>query len=461
MSELVNASATALAQAIRDRRVSSQEVLEAYFRRIEEVNPRVNALVQLSDDARGRAAAADASLAAGKIIGPLHGVPVTVKDSFETAGMVSAAGTRGRASLRTKSEATAVSRLREAGAVIVGKTNLPELGFGLESDNLVYGRTNNPYDPARTCGGSSGGEAAALAACETALGLGSDAVGSIRVPAHFCGIAGLKPTTGLVPVTGHFPPAFGAMERLLSVGPMARRVEDLALALPVIAGADGQDPNVVPMPLGDAGAVALEGLRVAFYTDDGLTRPSPETTGVVHATARALAESGMRVEEARPGCVDQTYEIMLGIFAPDGGEGVRQLLDRCGTTETHPLTQRFLELIRPHSVTLNEYGDLMRRWLMFRREMLAFVSKYDAILCPVSTEAAPPHGRTFDDFQGFSYVMTYSLTGWPAVVVRAGTSSEGLPLGVQVVARPWREDVALSVARRVEACSGGWQPPPL
>ncbi|PYS75892.1 MAG: amidase, partial [Acidobacteria bacterium] len=229
MDEIIYSSATELARAIVEKEVSSEEVVNAHLARIEEANPKLNAVVRLTADAaRARAREADAALARGDTWGPLHGVPVTIKDAFETAGVVSVGGTRGRAGYVPQEDAAGVARYKSAGAVVLGKTNVPEVSFAFESDNLVYGQTKNPYDLTRTPGGSSGGEAAAIASGMSPLGLGSDAGGSIRVPAHFCGIAGIKPTSGRTPRTGHFPPMGGLLDSIWQIGPLARRVEDLA-----------------------------------------------------------------------------------------------------------------------------------------------------------------------------------------------------------------------------------------
>src|SRR5438270_11893297 len=265
MDELVYTSATSLAQAIRDKRVSSQEVVEAYIHRIEAVNPQLNAVVQLTaDSALAQARQADVALARGEINGPLHGVPITIKDSFDTMGVISTAGTKGRASYVPQQDATAVARMRAAGAILLGKTNLPELSMAYESDNLIYGRTNNPYDLSRTPGGSSGGESAIIAAGGSPLGLGTDGFGSIRIPSHFCGIAGLKPTSGRIPFTGLLPHGFGALARVRHVGPMDRYVEALISTLRVLAGPDFRDSTIVATPLGDPNGVALAGLKLAF-----------------------------------------------------------------------------------------------------------------------------------------------------------------------------------------------------
>lgn len=428
------------------------------------MNPKLNAVVQVTaDTAREQAREADVALARGDLKGPLHGVPMTIKDVFETAGVISTAGTKGRATFVPTEDATAVARMRSAGAIMLGKTNTPELALAPETDNLVYGRTNNPYDLSRIPGGSSGGEGSIIAAGGSPLGLGSDAGGSIRMPAHFCGVAGIKPTTGRVPRTGHFPPIAGTMNTMWQVGPIARFIEDLILTLPVIVGVDWHDPAIVPVTLGDPSAVDLESLRVAFYTDNGILSPTPETVELVKRTAKVLSDAGMSVDESRPEGIEQTYEIWWGLVGADSGAGVEAILLMAGTTEAHLYLQHFQETQRARVMTTAEFSALMSKWDMFRRDMLRFMEEYDVIICPTVAFPAPPHGITLDDdkIPGFSYTFTYNLTGWPAVVVRGGTSPEGLPIGVQVVARPWREDMALTVAQHIETVLGGWQPPPL
>ncbi len=351
--------------------------------------------------------------------------------------------------------------MRAAGAIILGKTNMPELGLAFETDNLVYGRTNNPYDLSRTPGGSSGGEAAIIAAGGSPLGLGNDMGGSIRLPAHFCGIAGIKPTTGRVPRTGHFPFHTGWLDMLWQTGPMARFVEDLILTLPIIAGVDWRDPTVVPIPLGDPKKVDLKSLRVAFHTDNGIMSPTPEIVEVVKKTAKALFDADMTVKEDCPEGIEQSYDISNGLWAADGGAVGEMMLQMVGTTEMHPWTQGFLEWCREDAMTTAEFGGLMKKWAMFNSFMLSFMEKYDVIVCPACAYPALPHGATIELDEAFSYTETYNITGWPSVVVRGGTSPEGLPIGVQVVARPWREDVALAVAQHIETVLGGWQRPPL
>jgi amidase len=464
MDEIIYASATEIARAIRSKQVSSAEVVEAHLARIDEVNPRLNAFVQLTADAaRQRAREADAALARGDVWGPLHGVPVSIKDAFETEGVVSAGGTRGRAQYVPLEDAAGVARLKAAGAVVLGKTNVPEVSLAFESDNLVYGQTKNPYDVTRTPGGSSGGEAAAIASGMSPLGLGSDAGGSIRLPAHFCGIAGIKPTSGRTPRTGHFPPMGGLLDSIWQIGPLARRVEDLTLALPLLCGFDWRDPTVAPVPLGDPTQVDLKTLRIAFHTDNGVISPTDDITQVARDAARALSEAGAEVVEARPPMPENAYEMLLGLYGADSGAGLRMLLMLSGTDETSPLMTRLLEVLSTMSLTAAEVSGLVFQLDAWRSAMLSFMCDYDLILCPPCARTAMPHGTTFDEDNQlvFSYTMIYNMTGWPGAVVRAGTSPEGLPIGAQLVARPWREDVALAAAAEVERALGGWQRPPL
>jgi amidase len=462
MREWIYESASAMAAAIRGKELSAVDLVCASLARIEEVNPQLNAVVQVcAEQALKDAHDADQSVARGDAVGPLHGVPFTLKDAIETKGVVCTGGTEGRSRYSPQEDAVVARRLREAGAILLGKTNCPELGWAWETDNLIYGRTNNPYDLKLSPGGSSGGESAVIAAGGSAFGLGSDAGGSVRFPAHCTGIASIKPTSGRVPRTGHFPGPGGLLDALWQIGPLARYVEDLALVLPVISGVDGQDAAIVPMPLGDPRGVDLPRLRVAFHADNGIVTPSAEIRACVQRAADALAAAGVSIEEARPKGIEKTYEIYLALFTADGGAGIEALLAASGTRRIHPLMQRVLELQRQGAKTIAELCTLIGSWDMLRREMLAFTSNFDALICPVCAFAGMDHGSTYDRLSSFSYTMTSNLTGFPAAVVRGGTSREGLPIGVQVVSQPWREDVALAVAQVLQDALGGWRRPPL
>jgi amidase len=427
MEEIVSASALSLGRLIRARRVSSGEVVDAYLQRIDQVNPAINAVVQVVDErARVGARVADMALARGETGGPFDGVPFTVKDIFDVAGVVSAAGLVERAAHVPDSDAVVVARMREAGAILLGKTNCPPGGTGVVTENRIYGATRNPYDLDRSPSGSSGGEAAAIAAGASPLGVGSDSGGSLRTPAHYCGIATLRPTVGRVPNTGAFDLPGGLSDPRSQIGPMSRWVEDLGPVLAIIAGVDWRDSGVIPMPAAEPTSIQVRDLRVACYADGGTVPPTPETSQAVWDAARALTEAGAVVEETRPPNLDQVWDITLRYW-------------------------------RSAKLSGQEIERLMLDWDGFRTTMLEFVEGYDLILCPVADEPAVPLGIEGNGI----YCLPFSLTGYPCAVVRAGTSPEGLPIGVQVVARPWREDVALAAAGRIETSLGGWKPPPL
>ncbi len=460
MNELLCSSASGMARAIREKEVSSAELMQAHLERIEAVNPKLNAIVQLpAERVMAEARAADESLARGEIKGPLHGVPVTFKDAIETAGIISTGGTMGRRNFVPQQDAVVVKRLRDAGAIVLGKTNCPEFGWAWESDNLIYGRTNNPYDLSLSPGGSSGGESALISAGGSPLGFGSDAGGSVRFPANCCGLASIKPTSGRIPRTGHFPGPGGTLDALWQIGPLARSVEDLELALKIVSGVDGHDPAIVPAPLGETSTVDVKKLRVAFHTDNGIAAPEPEIAEAVRKAAAALSEAGAMVEEALPPGIGETFEIYRGLFCADGGSGLKELIELAGTREIHPLLQQALDIQQQHGISMADYGALVARWDAFRSTMLGFVENYDAILSPVCSFAGMVHGSTYRRLPSFSYTMTHNLTGWPAAVVRAMNTAEGLPIGVQVAARPWHEHVALAIARQLEEALGGWQAP--
>jgi amidase len=462
VGDSVRWSATKIAQAIRSRELSCDEVIRTHIARIEEVNPKLNAVVQLcSDRAIEEARAADQALARGELNGPLHGVPITIKDNLDTAGIISTGGTKGREGFVPTKDATVVARLRGAGAILLGKTNTPELTMAYETENLIYGRTNNPYDQSYTCGGSSGGAAAILAVGGTALDVGSDTGGSIRVPSHFCGTAGIKPTAGLIPKTGHILPLGGIVDAMTQLGPMARKVEDLALTLPVLAGVDWRDPSVVPMSIGNFRDVSVKDCRIAFFRSNGIFEPCGEIAAAIDLAVKLLNESGVSVKEGRPAVIEDSYDLTLALWTADGGSGFEKVLRDAGTNEVHSFMASVLDECRAGAKSGADFSPLLERWSRFRSEMLKFIEPFDVLLSPVLPFAALPHGSTFntDRFPGFSYTMTYNLTGWPAAVVRVGTSTNGLPIGVQLASKPWREHVALAVADYLEETLGLWPEP--
>jgi amidase len=459
-SDWVASSATTLADDIRSGRRSSLEVVDAVLERIDAVNPSINAVVRRIDGVREAAERADAQLARSEVAGPLHGLPFTIKDSFDTAGIITTAGTVGWKNRVPERDATVVARLRAAGAILVGKTNTPEFTWSDETDNDLFGRTSNPYDLARTPGGSSGGSAAIVAAGASPFDIGSDTGDSIRQPSHVCGVAGIKPTTGRVPRSGHSPDFRGLFQAFTQLGPIARRVEDLELLLPLIAGPDGIDPFVAPVALGHARAVDVATLRVATYTDNGVFTPTPETVDAVRAAAAAISAAGALVEERRPPGLDELAEVWAAIVAADGNAWLARLISSAGTPGHGSYDSRGWVMFGD-GLSSADLTALVERGDGLRSRMLQWMHDVDVIVCPAMPQPAIFHGGSTDPGFGDSYSDVHNLTGFPAAVVRGGTSPEGLPIGVQLVARPWREDVALAAARVVEAASGGWQPPPL
>jgi len=457
---LTTLSATQLAQLIRTRQLSAREVVEAHLDRIDKVNPALNAVVQRVDreELMRQADAADSMKGP---LGPLHGVPITVKDAHQVKGLVCCAGCPGLRAGPATEDATVVRRLREAGAIVLGLTNVPELLLNYESDSSLYGRANNPHDVTRTPGGSSGGEGAILAAGGSALGMATDAAGSIRVPAHYCGIAGLKPTHGRVPRTGSvMGDAGGMFSPIATPGPMARCVDDLALALSIIAGPDGIDPWAVPVPLGDPRQVDVGRLRIAYYTHDGLSPATPETIQAVERAARALGNRCLTVEEHQPAALERTFSLVWEtvFLGGDEGEGLEAWLRHLKITEPSPALIAFRQLSRNLRLSVAEVRARFREMDSFRIEMLRAFAPYDAILCPVMATPAKLHGDGIKEFKDGTYSMAHNLTGWPVVVVRCGTSPEGLPIGLQVVAKPWRDEIALAVAKELESLLGAWAP---
>lgn len=457
MTPLTHRSASELAALIRAREVSSEEVVDAHLDHIAEVNPRINALVVVAADrARVEAKAADAAMARGEDVGALHGVPFTIKDCIDTDGVVTTWGTAGRAGHVPDGDATVVARLRGAGAILTGKTNLPELAMSYDTDNALFGPTRNPHNLEHSPGGSSGGAAAALASFMTPLEIGTDAAGSIRIPAHFCGITGLKPTAGRVSRAGTSGWKNSHIEAFVQVGPMARTVADLALALPVIAGPDGVDPAIPPVALGLHGDVDVSTLRVGVFTENGIDSADEATAQAVATAARMLADTGAAVEQVAPPGIDRLPDVVSRIIVGDGALWMARLLDEVGTGAstfgTFPLRPPF---------SGEDYVKLLEDRERLKADLLAFMQNFDVLVCPVTAGPALKIGEAGAAARppGFTFTHPFNLTGWPVAVVRAGTSPEGLPIGVQLVAHPWREDVALAAAAVVEAAAEDWPPP--
>ena len=430
------------------------EVVEAYLRRIERLNSELNAVVTLDPLAVERAREAEAVIMRGGEVGPLHGVPLTVKDTIETGGLRTTSGSRLRAQFVPEEDATAVARLRAAGAIILGKTNVPEMAIPYECDNPVFGRTNNPHDLQRTPGGSSGGEAAALGACLSAAGLGSDLSGSIRVPAHFCGVVGLKPTVGRVPGDGHFPPATGAFALGAAVGPMARRVEDLSLLLDVLTEARSST------------AVNVRGWRVARFVDEDAP-VSAETEGAVAAALRALDEAGLVVVDERPPGMGRAIDLWPALFSRASATQLRETYGG-NEEEAGPVVRAVLAAAdRRQEQDADEFaralaerdnlGEALGRWMKTTPLVVAPVGAVPAF--EHGARRVEVQGQQLSVFRAFGYARAANVLGLPAAAVPAGRTREGLPVGVQVIGRPFEEEAVLAAASIIEAALGGWVRP--
>lgn len=449
-------SATKLADLIHQRTVSPIEVAEAYLARIERLNPALNAIVTLSPDVLEKAREAENALMRGEKLGRLHGVPFTVKDTIETAGLRTTSGSAVRANYVPNKDAPAVARLKAAGAILLGKTNAAEMAMDYTADNPVFGRTVNPHDPARTPGGSSGGEAASIATCMSAAGLGSDLAGSIRIPAHCCGIAGLKPGTGRVPGAGQFPPSAGPYSLGSVIGPMARRITDLHLLFNVLS--ESQNALSSAQQLDDHRA-ALPGLRVAWYTDDGISPVTKDTSKTISTAARALADAGLLVEERRPPGVEQALDLWLKLFSRASVVLLRDVYTGQEEKAGSFVRWRLKTADDTAPPTLDDY---ISSWLerdRLRAELIEWMNATPLLLAPVGATPAFEHdahkvtveGRAISVFRAFSYSQAFNVFDLPAVSVPAGRSSEGLPIGVQIVGRPGEEDRVLAAALIVEA----------
>jgi len=470
MSDLTFLPAAAMAAKIRKTQISAVDLAEAHLAKIERLNPKLNAFVHI-DPERVRRAARDAesAVARGEALGPLHGVPISVKSSVNVAGMKCESGTRLRAGTVAGEDAPLVARLRKAGAIILGVTNTPELLMAWETDNLLYGRTNSPWDLERTPGGSSGGEAAAIAAGMSAGGVGSDGGGSIRVPAHFSGICGLKPTPGRVPSTGHFPPSGGPFSLLGVVGPMARTVEDLQILFEVMQGLDDGDACAAPVPMRWPSDEQVRLLRVGYFADDGRTPVTPEIRDAVQTAANALSGAGFQVEPFRPTGLEESRLLWKKLFVKVGGMLIDPMFYR-RQEDKSPMMRQFLEW---SAAETDLDGDsLLQAWIRrdtLRAEFLEQMREYPILLCPPAAIPAFHHrertwsiaGKAVHYLDAWSYTEWFNLLGNPAAVVPVNHSPEGLPIGVQIVGRPWEEEQVLAVAAVVEQSCHAWKIPPL
>ncbi len=473
---LIYMSATQIAGLIRAKKVSALEAVNAFIDRQIAVNDKLNAVVtNCFERARSEAKALDARAAKGDFAGPLHGVPITIKDSLDTEGVVSTGATVGRQQYVPKKDATVVGRVRKAGAILLGKTNTPEFTLGgltgiSTASNLLFGGSHNPYDLTRSTAGSSGGAGAIVAAAGAAFDIGSDWGGSIRGPAHNNGIAGIKPTSVRVPRTGHIVDYGGVFDLWQQIGPLTRRVEDLELITPIIAGPDFRDASCAPVPWADPGKVELKKLKVAFCVDNGgvgRQATDQDVKDTVRQAAKWLDGAVASVSEDMPAStLAELNAARMKLTSGDAWAFYKRLADKWGTKNFSPAVKERMGTLQPISTA--EYVQAWEQQDAAKSKMLQWMTGYDVFLVPVANKAAQPIDAdpTTPGFGaaggGWQYTGVFNSTGWPVVVVRCGTSAEGnLPIGVQVVAAPWREDICLAVAKHLESRSGGWKKPPI
>jgi Asp-tRNA(Asn)/Glu-tRNA(Gln) amidotransferase A subunit family amidase len=434
--ELCDQTLTELAELIRKREISAPEVVKAHLLRISRLNPALNAIVTLTPDVIEGARAAE---------GILGGLPITIKDTIETAGLRTTSGSKLRQDYVPERDAPAVARLKAAGAVVIGKTNAAEMAMDYNADNPVFGRTVHPQDANLTPGGSSGGEAVAIATGMSAGGLGSDLAGSVRIPAHFCGICGLKPTTGRVSGDGQFPPSSGPYGLGAVIGPMARCVADLRLLFNVLVGESNRNTD-------------LSGLRFAWYADDGVVPVTDETAEAVRNAATALIDAGLIGEERVPPHVERGNELWLKLFSRASVVQLRQAYAGRENEGGSFVSWRLRTADDVPPTSLDEYISNWMERDRLREELLRWLATTPIVIAPVGATPAYAHdtlkvtvrGETMGTFRAFSYAQAFNVFDLPVVTVPAGRSKDGLPIGVQIVGRPFAEDTVLNAAEIVE-----------
>jgi Asp-tRNA(Asn)/Glu-tRNA(Gln) amidotransferase A subunit family amidase len=469
MKSLLYASIAEISESVRTGKLSPVEIVEAHLARIEAVQPKLNAFVYLdAEGARDQARRAEDAVRQTRELRPLHGVPVTLKSCIDVAGWPSPAGSLLRHDYVAQSDAALAARLRAAGAILLGNTNTPEFLMAYETDNSVNGKTSNPWDLSRSSGGSSGGEASAIASGCSAGGVGSDGGGSVRVPAQFCGICGLKPTPGRIPETGHFPPGVGAFSWIGVVGPMARTIADVRALFQVMAGPDPGDALYAPVPLRAITDAQLKGLRIGILESEALGKAGAETNAALLKAANDLAAQGFVVEPLRMHCLERAIELWWFFFGPAIAhlfqptvEGRREKLS--------PIFSDYLQFAEPQSpITLNDLLGACAERDVLRAQILRQMNDVPILLSPVSTTTAFRHGegtwqpganQCYRDTMRFSQWL--NLTGFPGASVPVNLSAEGLPIGLQVIGRPHEEELVLAVAEKIETARGAWQPPPI
>ena len=458
-SAIVERSAIEQLALLRDKKISALELAEEHIHRIEALNPSINALIDF-DASRVR------EIARNPLPGPLSGLPVTVKSTVPVGGYRCELGSLLNKGQIARADSVVVQRLRTAGAVILGVTNNPEFLMAYETDNLLYGRTCNPWNLEYSAGGSSGGESAAIAACMSAAGLGSDSGGSVRQPAHATGICALKPTPGRIPGAGHDPACVGPFATLGTVGPMARTIPDLKLMFQALAGHDFTDRASAPVAYRTFDAADLRRVRIGFFEDDGITPVTAETRATVHAAADALRRDGFDVRPFRPKALELARKLWWIFFVRCGGMIVDGLV-RGNESKISPTLHGFLDLA--HQEPPLGGDELLGAWCemtVIQAKLLEELKEFPVLISPVCSVPAFKHGEREWQIDGqkveyldaMRYTQWWNLLGAPAAVVPVGNSPEGLPIGVQIMARPYEDELVLEIAAVIDAAFGYRRP---
>ena len=456
-------------EKFRRKQISPVELVSAHLNRIDQIQPQLNPFVHIdAESARARSRDSESRITRGESLRPLEGIPLTVKSCLDVAGWPCPAGSLLRKDYVPSANATLVSRLEDGGAILLGNTNTPEFLMAYETDNRLTGKTSNPWNPAYSAGGSSGGEAAAIASGCSMGGVGSDGGGSIRTPAHFCGICGLKPTPGRIPATGHFPPGAGAFGWIGVVGPMARTVADLRALFTVMSGPDPGDALSAPIPLREISAVDLRGLRIGILENSELGRPTPETLSTLRRAAQLLCGLNHRVEPIKLENLDQALELWWFFFGPVIADLFRQST-KGKESQLSPMLVAYLEVAQTEpKVTLDCFQKACVDRDLVRASVLRQLRDVPILLSAVSTAPAFQHGagnyhrgdpHNYLDTMRFSQWL--NVSGFPGLSLPMGQSPEGLPINIQLIARPHEEELLLAVAAQLEQARGPWQPPPV
>jgi len=449
-------------EKFRRKEISPVELITAHLDRIAQIQPQLNPFVHIdAESARARARESESRIARGETLRPLEGIPLTVKSSLDVAGWPCPAGSLLRKDFIPTTNAPLVSRLEEAGAILLGNTNTPEFLMAYETDNRLSGKTSNPWNLDYSAGGSSGGEAAAIASGCSMGGVGSDGGGSIRTPAHFCGICGLKPTPGRIPATGHFPPGAGAFAWIGVVGPMARTVADLRALFQIMSGPDAGDALSAPVPLHEVAATDLRGLRIGILENPELGRPTPETLSALRRAAQLLCDLNHRVEPFKLEKLDQALELWWFFFGPVIADLFHQ--STIGKeSELSPMLADYLEVaLAEPKVTLEAFQKACVDRDLVRASLLRQLRNVPILLSAVSTAPAFKHGAGNyrpNDPHNYRDTMRFcqwlNLAGFPGLSLPMGQSPEGLPINIQLIARPYEEELLLAVAAQLEQARG-------